>query len=148
MKKQCKKLIRTVLLILHLIVGIGALAGGSAAITNPVQPLGLSAEIYLKNSPFNDFLIPGIILFTVIGLGNLLAAVFIKLDVKFKGYISGFFACALIIWIVVQCIMLREINFLHVLFFSIGVVQGILASILLYKEMLFPFDIILNHFKI
>lgn len=132
------------LIILHLLVGIGALAGGLAAITNPRAPMGISAPEALKNSPFNDFLIPGIILFSVIGLGNLFSALSLVLKIRFKEYISGTFACALIIWIIVQCIMLRSIVFLHVLFFMIGIVQGILVCILLLQERLFPANIILQ----
>ena len=63
-----KKIYR-LLFALHAFVGVGAVFGGLAAITNPKSPLGIPIEI-LKNSPFNDFLIPGIILFTLIGLGN------------------------------------------------------------------------------
>lgn len=53
------------LFVLHGFVGIGALAGGLATIINPNEPLGVTVDA-LKNSPFNNFLIPGIILFTVI----------------------------------------------------------------------------------
>lgn len=66
-------LLYRILFILHLVVGIGAMFGGLAAITNPNNPVGVPTSI-LKNSPFSNFLIPGIILFTVIGLGNLLSA--------------------------------------------------------------------------
>ena len=54
----------------HVFVGIGAIGGGLAAILNPQEPLGVSAEL-LKNSPFPNYLIPGVILFTIIGLGNI-----------------------------------------------------------------------------
>lgn len=56
------KRVYRLLFILHLFVGIGAVSGGLAAITNPTEPLGASVEL-LKNSPFKDYLIPGIILF-------------------------------------------------------------------------------------
>ena len=133
-KTKGKKIIESVMIILHILVGVGALAGGLAAITNPQAPMGISAADTLKNGPFTDFMIPGILLFTVIGMGNLLAALCIGRDLKVKAYISGMFACALIIWIIVQCIMLETIHFLHILYFTIGVVQGILASIRLFQE--------------
>ena len=43
------KILRWLLLVLHGFVGIGALAGGLAAITNPNEPLGVTVEA-LKNS--------------------------------------------------------------------------------------------------
>lgn len=146
---RTQKNVKRALIILHIIVGVGALAGGFATITNPKAPMGMSeTEVLgmLRNSPFTDFLIPGILLFTVIGLGNLLSAIGLGCKMKFKEYISGIFACGLMIWIIVQCIMLRDIVFLHVLFFAIGAVQGILASILLFHQRLFPTDIILRIF--
>ncbi len=129
------------LFILHLFVGIGAVSGGLAAITNPTEPLGASVEL-LKNSPFKDYLIPGIILFTVIGLGNIISALMLRFMPRIQGYISSVFSWALVIWIIVQCLMLDSIIFLHVLFFIIGVIQGLLSMKILFAQNLFPANII------
>lgn len=67
-----KKVYR-MLFVLHAIVGLGAIGGGLFAILNPQCPAGMSVDA-LKNFPFSNFLIPGIILFTVIGLGNVFSA--------------------------------------------------------------------------
>lgn len=131
---------------IHVFVGIGGMAGGLAAILNPEAPMGISVDM-LKNSPFSNFLIPGIILFAVIGLGNLISAVTILLKSRLQGYISSVFGWALVIWIVVQCIMLRAIAFLHVLFFIIGLVEAGLAMIILFNQRLFPSNIILRYYK-
>ncbi|SCZ78162.1 hypothetical protein [Acidaminobacter hydrogenoformans] len=64
---------RIVMLLLHIIVGVGAAAGGMGAILDPIAPAGANAEL-LKTGPFETFLIPGIILFALFGLGNLAAA--------------------------------------------------------------------------
>jgi hypothetical protein len=88
----------------------------------------------LKNSPFSNYLIPGIILFTVIGLGNIISASAILLRSRFHGYVSGVFSLSLVIWIVVQCIMLNTIVHLHVIFFIIGLVEAVLAMIVLMKS--------------
>lgn len=128
------KTIVKICIILHIFVGIGALAGGFAAIINPYNPMGLDAAQALKFSPFKDFLIPGILLFTVIGLGNLFAALAFLRNWRLKPWISGFFASALVIWIAVQCIMLQTIVALHVIYFCIGAVQGLMALYLLYRK--------------
>lgn len=137
------KVARRSLFILHAFVGIGALAGGLAAITNPEEPLGVTVDA-LKNSPFENFLIPGIILFTIIGLGNILSATTLALNSKFQGYISSVFSWALVIWIVVQCIMLEDIVPLHIIFFIIGLVEAIISTGILFEKRLFPADLILN----
>ncbi|MFT5874053.1 MAG: hypothetical protein ACI8WT_003013 [Clostridium sp.] len=90
-----KKVYR-LLFALHLFVGIGAIFGGLAAITNSNQPLGISVEV-LKNSPFSNYLIPGIILFTIIGLGNVISALLFRFKSRFQGYISSVFSWALVI---------------------------------------------------
>lgn len=135
-----------VLFILHLFVGIGALFGGLAAITQPDGPMGIPTDT-LKNSPFTNFLIPGIILFTVIGLGNILSAFMYRYKLKYQGYISSVFSWALIIWIVVQCIMLRSVVFLHVLFFLIGIVEAAISAVMLFEKRLFPANIAIDIFN-
>lgn len=131
------------LLGLHLFVGIGALAGGLAAILNPQEPLGVSNEI-LRNSPFQNFLIPGLILFVILGVGNLVSAVTLYRKSSFQGYISNVFSWALIIWIVVQCYMLQTIAFLHVLFFLIGSIKAVLSMAVLFDQRLFPANLLIS----
>ncbi|MFZ5354068.1 MAG: hypothetical protein ACOZCL_15290 [Bacillota bacterium] len=134
-------------IILHVFLGIGGMAGGLAAITDPIKPLGISAAETLKNSPFDNFLIPGILLFTVIGLGNLFGAVMFRFKTKYQAYISGVLACGLMIWIIVQCIMILAIHALHIIFFGYGLVQGLLAAAMLFEKKLFPADIITEIYK-
>ncbi|MEJ6951788.1 hypothetical protein [Natronospora cellulosivora (SeqCode)] len=134
------------LMFLHSFVGVGALAGGLGAILNPKAPMGTPVYI-LKNSPFNDFLIPGIILFVVIGLGNVISALVIRANLKYRLYLSNVFSWALVIWIIVQCFMLRDINILHVIFFLIGLIEVILATSLMFKHRLYPTNIVINFYN-
>lgn len=129
-----------VLFALHIFVGIGAVGGGLVPIIDPQTPLGMPVEV-LKNSPFSNYLIPGIILFTIIGLGNIFSAIMFHFKTRLQGYISSIFSWALVIWIVVQCIMINAVAFLHVLFFGIGLVQAIIAMLMLFEEQLFPANI-------
>jgi hypothetical protein len=128
-----KQIVYRLLFALHVFVGIGAVFGGSAAIINPQDPLGITVEA-LKYSPFSNFLIPGIILLTVIGLGNIISAIMFRFKSKYQGYISGIFSWALIIWIIVQCIMFRTVVFLHVLYFIIGLIQAALSLAILIEQ--------------
>ncbi len=122
-----------ILFVLHLFVGIGAIGGGLAAILNPHAPLGMPVEV-LKNAPFSSYLIPGVILFAVIGLGNLLGAAALRSRWRWRGYTSFVLGWTLMIWIIVQCMMLQEVVFLHVLYFLIGVIKTALAWKVLAKQ--------------
>ncbi len=59
---------------LELFVGLGALFGGGALVLGPDGHLLGMPITLLAGSPFSSYLVPGIILFSVIGLGPLLAA--------------------------------------------------------------------------
>ena len=62
------------LLVLEVLLSLGALGGGFVLIMAPrgeIMPLPLSA---LAGSPFDTYLLPGLILFSVLGLGPLVAA--------------------------------------------------------------------------
>lgn len=140
------KILYRLLFALHGFVGLGAMAGGLAAILNPENPLGAPVEL-LKNSPFSNYLIPGIILFTIIGLGNVISALTICLRPRSQGYISSIFSWALVIWIVVQCIMINSVNFLHIIYFIIGVIEVVLSTIIMFKQCLYPTNLILNFYN-
>ncbi|MFA6784994.1 MAG: hypothetical protein WCR13_08870 [Sphaerochaeta sp.] len=131
------KKITGVLFILHLLVGTGGMAGGFACLIDPHSPLGAPVEM-LQNSPFSSFLIPGILLFSVIGIGNFISAAVLTQSKKWSGYTSSISGWSLVIWIIVQCYMIQSIVFLHVLFFCIGSIQAVLAFLLLWDTKQFP----------
>ncbi|OHD27568.1 MAG: hypothetical protein A2Y38_23035 [Spirochaetes bacterium GWB1_59_5] len=131
------RIIRVFLAVLHIFVGIGAVAGGLAAILNPVAPMGLAAKS-IPGFPFDSFLIPGIILFGIVGLGNLAATVPVLLKRRWLGYSSGVLGCALMGWIVIQCVMLGSVVALHLIFFALGAAIACLALAALTVEGLWP----------
>lgn len=109
-------------------LGISAIGGGGALILSPSGKLlgGLPVSI-LKNSPFEDFLYPGIILFLVLGIfpclvvyslikrpSNKLAESlnFFK-DMHWAWSYSIYIAFALIIWLQVEMFFIQGVNWLH-----------------------------------
>ena len=132
--------LRKISIALHIFIGIGALAGGFAAVSNPESPMGISPEM-LKNGPFDDFLIPGLFLMVVLGLGNLIAAAFTLKQHRWWPYISGGMGDILVLWIVIQCFILFTIAGLHVIFFTLGAVQSLLAIGVIYQKKLFPMNL-------
>lgn len=135
------KIINRILTGMHIFVALGGMAGGFAAISSPFSPMGMPLN-NLKNSPFDNYFIPGIILFGIIGLGNALCAVFPRFWPRYSGYPSGILGCAQMVFIVAQCIAIHGVVALHVIFFFIGLVQAVLASVMLFKEDLFPMNIV------
>jgi hypothetical protein len=93
----------------------------------------------LKNGPFEDFLIPGLFLMLVIGLGNIVAGTLALKKHKWWAYVSGAMGDILIMWIIIQCVVLSIIAALHVIFFVLGAVQGVIALMVLVNEKKYPF---------
>ena len=65
---------RNILIGLLIFLGLGAIGGGGVLIVSPSGRLFGMPLSMLNKSPFADFLIPGIILFTVLGLVPCLVA--------------------------------------------------------------------------
>ena len=140
------KTVYKILTVMHFFVGIGALFGGGAAILDPLNPLGVPLAI-LENSPFENFLIPGLILFLIIGIGSLVSGLMAVSKSDYQGYYSSVSSWALMIWIVVQCLMIRAVAFPHVLFFLIGLAGAVLALSILYDKRQFPANLLRKHLQ-
>ena len=104
------KILAGVLLIIN---GMGALYGGLNLI---VYPNGNSLQLpleYLQHSPFNNYFIPGVILFVMNGLSSLFICVAILLDSKRYAILILMQGCILACWIFIQILMLQSVNSLH-----------------------------------
>lgn len=127
------RITKILLILLHLLVGVGAIGGGLAGMLDPQAPLGMPSEL-LQHSPFSNYLIPGLILFSVLGLGNLFSVYMLARQSRCWPYVSSVMGLALVIFIVVQCIILRLIDPLHVIFFFVGLLQAGLATKILLEQ--------------
>ena len=119
---------RNIHLILLALLGLSAIGGGGALIISPSGKLlgGLPLSI-LARSPFEDFLIPGIVLFIVLGLfPSLLVFALLKKstsrfaerinffkDMHWAWSFSIYIAFALIIWIQVETIYIQGVGWLQ-----------------------------------
>lgn len=134
------KVVYRIQLFIQLIVGLGALFGGGMAIYDPYGVLyGMPVDV-LKKGPFTSFLIPGLFLFAAIGLVHLLSFAAVKRRLRFHSYISCAAGCILIGWILIQCYIIQSVHYLHIIFFTIGLLEGVIALYMLYKCKLFPFS--------
>ena len=131
--------LRNVHLFLLAFLGLSAIGGGGALIISPSGKLigGLPLSI-LSNSPFNNFLFPGIILFVVLGLfPSLLIVALLKkptsslaerfnffTDMHWAWSFNIYVAFALIIWIQVETIYVQGVGWLQTFYmlFSIPLI--------------------------
>jgi hypothetical protein len=132
-----------ILFALHLFIGVGALFGGLVGMLSPDEPLGIPNSL-LDGSPFSNFFIPSLILFVVIGLGHIFSAITARLHSRHQGYITSIFSWALMIWIVVQCLIIKTVDFLHVLYFSLGLCGAVLGMRILFAEGSFPANLVIG----
>lgn len=119
---------------LQIFIGMGALSGGLPLVLNPDgSTQGLSVDI-LANTPFDDFLIPGILLVAVNGLGSLVSSYF-SLKLKNEAGILGIlFGIALMVWILFQFYLLGFSSWLQPAFLAVGTLEFILG-ILIYRKL-------------
>lgn len=125
-----------ILVVLHAFLALGALGGGLMMIISPGgSALGLAPEL-LEGSPFDSYLIPGIVLFTALGVlpcfvvyGLIarpaweVAEVFnIYRDQHWAWTFSLYVGFILVLWIVGQVAMIKELFVLQLVFILLGVV--------------------------
>jgi len=129
-----KKKLYIILAIIQLFIAIVAIPVGLGFIIDTSgQGIGMSTGL-LVNSPFNNFLIPGLFLLIVHGLGNLFGTLLSFFKSYYTGQIAILLGYAQILWIVFQVIWIGLNSFLQPLFFVIGIVEVILGYTI-YKKM-------------
>ncbi|WP_040207464.1 hypothetical protein [Neobacillus jeddahensis] len=119
---------------LHIFLGVGALFGGGALILSPDGSMLHIPLNLLHHSPFNSYLIPGIILFFVLGIIPLMTALFLITEKQMKfverlcmykdthwsWHSSLYLGFILIIWITIEIYMVQGIAFIQVFYIFLG----------------------------
>ncbi|TKT86578.1 hypothetical protein [Dyadobacter frigoris] len=132
---------RNLLIFLLAFLGVGALFGGGVLIISPSGELIGMPLSMLDASPFRDFLIPGILLFVVLGICPL-ALIFALLkkvespfaeqfnlftDMRWPWSFSIYQAFALIIWIQLEMVFLHAVHWLHTFYMFYAVAMLVVA---------------------
>jgi len=113
---------RIIAIILLLFNAISALFGGWGLISDPSGETLEMPLRFLEHSPFENFLVPGIILFITNGLFSLLFAVMALLKFMNYSWLVIFQGFILVGWLIIQIIMIRDFyGPLHALYFSVGI---------------------------
>ena len=116
-------------LVLEVLLSIGALGGGLVLMIAPrgeIMPLPLSA---LAGSPFDTYLVPGLILFGVLGLGPLVAAGLAWLRHPLAPVAAFVVGAGLLIWVAAEVAIIGYSNEppLQAIYGILGVAMVIVA---------------------
>jgi hypothetical protein len=130
----------SLLILLQFLLGLGALAGGGTFLLAPDGHLIQMPVSNLKNSPFSDFLIPGFLLFTFVGIFPAAVAYslwkrptwrwpnvlnpFKEMHWSWAGSLAA--GVIVILWITVQ-IQMIPVVFLHLFYIGWGVLLLLLT---------------------
>jgi hypothetical protein len=112
---------KTILFILVSFIALTATLSGLLMISRPDGSiLNLSLSI-LEPTPFKDYLLPGILLATGVGLVNLLAVFFNiqRHPNRYNWAMAGGFMIS--IWILAQLLLIQAAHWLHFIYICIGV---------------------------
>lgn len=109
-------------------LGLGAVAGGVALVSKPDGSVMQLPVSMLAGSPFNDFLIPGLILGALFGAGSFVVAILGWRRVVLAPFLAFAIGCGQMIWIVVELAIIKGVSVLHPLYFCTGLAIAI-ASI-------------------
>lgn len=127
-----KKFLFVLALILLFFNGVSAIFGGWGLISDPSgQKLQMPIE-WLQHTLFNDYMIPGIVLFVFNGLFS--TVIFVLSLFRYKHYppLVVFQGSTLLIWIIVQVIIIQLFHYLHVIYGSVGILL-IIAGLMLWR---------------
>jgi hypothetical protein len=109
--------------VIQFLVGLGAVICGGMLIVVPAGALLQMSPAMLKRTPFDDFLVPGIILFLVNGIGQLVGGVLTMRKHRLSGYAGAVLGFGLMIWIFVQVNMIGGRNILQYSYFAVGTIE-------------------------
>lgn len=113
--------------LIQLMVAIGAIPAGYLFLIAPDgSKMGMTIDA-LSGSPFKDFFIPGIFLFTVNGIFNLAASVLSFKNQRYAPVAGVGLGLSLLIWVSVQVYSIGLSHFLQPLYFIIGIFEIILS---------------------
>lgn len=111
-------------IVLEAFLGVGALGGGIALMAGPNGEILLLPESALAGSPFANYFAPGAILFVLLGIGPLVAAVLAWRRHPIAPLLACMAGGALLIWLTVQIAIIGYSNDppLQAFYLGLGVV--------------------------
>ena len=113
---------------LLLVLGLMALAGGVALVSKPDGSVMALPSSWLNGSPFPDFLVPGLILGGLFGVGSIIVAFLGIAGLRLAPFLAFSIGAGQMIWIVVELAIIKEVSLLHPICFGIGLAIAIASA--------------------
>jgi hypothetical protein len=115
--------------VLELFTALGAIPVGVMLITDPTGAGVGFPPGWIEATPFGSYLVPGIYLLLMNGIGMLVAAGLIVMRHRLAPWVTAVLGTGLAIWILVQLFVMPEVSYLQALFGVIGVVLAAIGVV-------------------
>lgn len=128
-----RKLIKILAIALLLFNGIGALYGGLSLMMYPDgSNIQLSMD-WLEHTPFQNYFIPGLVLFIANGFFSIFVFMSLLLNHRFSARLVMAQGAILTGWIIIQVLMIQTVYILHYIFCGVGL--GLIISGFLLQKL-------------
>jgi hypothetical protein len=116
-------------IVLELVLGVGAIGGGSALMIGPNGEILPLPVVALAGSPFANYFMPGAILFSILGVGTIVAAILSLRRHSLAPWLALAVGGALVVWIAVEIAIVGYSNHppLQLIYLGLGVVITLVA---------------------
>jgi len=112
---------------LELFTAVGAIPVGIQLLMDTTGKMVGFPPGWIEATPFGSYLLPGIYLLLVNGLGMLILAGLTFLRHWTAPWLTGILGVGLMIWIGVQLVVMPETSFLQAMFGAIGIVLAVIG---------------------
>lgn len=113
--------------ILEIFTAIGAVPVGIMFLIDPTGQLVQVPRGWIEATVFGTYVVPGLYLLLVNGLGMLVLAALTARRHWLAPWLTGTLGVGMIIWIAVEIVLLPETMFLTWIFLAVGLILGVVA---------------------
>lgn len=113
--------------IIEAFTAIGAIPAGIIFLMDTSGAGMGNSTALLENSPFHTFLIPGLFLLIINGLGSATGAVYSFMKRPFAGPLGIILGIIMCLWIILQVNWIGLTSFLQPLFLIVGITEALLG---------------------
>ena len=123
---------------LQAVIGISAIAGGWTLFTDPTgAQMGFSTA-QLAGSPFPNYLIPGLFLFLVNGVGSLIGATMSFRCQRHAGLTAMALGAIMMGWLGIQVMVIGAVHWLQPFMFGLGLLEAALGYLVYRRKTAVP----------
>lgn len=110
-------------IVLLILISLNALAAGYSFLSDPSgNGLGITTTYLQPSAPFENYFIPGLVLFSVIGVWGTVVAVLAIIQSRHYAFFVLVQGCILLVWIAIQLMMVTTFHPLHLVIGLSGIV--------------------------